>query len=183
VKEGTKSILFGCHNPLFHGTWVLLAWKLEYKAWPRWWELLGIYLHDIGVWNRQYLSNNTAKIGHWELGAVWGAEIVLFLHRLWPKFGLKSGAGEVFTFMAGHCPEESQYKPSKLMRADKRSHLLEPKWWQYWTYWLEFKKFPNGPDPRQWRQAVRENLKRQRPIGNHELYIWMRDGHEPKYKG
>ena len=56
LSEGTKSYLIGSHQFLLHPIWVLLAWRLEYKSWPKWWEIICIFLHDIGICGRQYLS-------------------------------------------------------------------------------------------------------------------------------
>ena len=169
LTEGTKSVLFGCHNPIMHGLAVLRAWKLEYNSWPEWWQIIGIFLHDIGVWGREYLSDDNAKIGHWELGANLTFFLVFFLVFILAKnLPCRRMAHKARDFVAGHCPEESGYPPSLLMRADKRSWLVAPLWWMKWNYWLEgFKGFT----PILWRQLVRENLKLEKPIGNHELYI------------
>jgi len=132
MKEGTKSVLFGCHNPLMHGIWVLIAWRLEYKSWPKWWEVVGIFLHDIGVSRRQYLSDDQAKIGHWFKGASLAAGIV---YKISKKTYLHTLTWE---FVAGHCPEESHYPMSKLARADKRSWLVAPSWWLWCNYFVEW---------------------------------------------
>ncbi len=169
MKEGTKSVLIGCHNPLFHGTWVLMAWRLEYKAWPKWWEIVGIFLHDIGVGGRQYLSDDKAKIGHWERGAHYTELIVWHLARHRRKAYLRQRA---YQFVAGHCPEESGYLQSKLARPDKRSWIVAPTAWLWWNYWAEWSGKGIGvTPPPKWKKLVAENLKRERPLGNHQLYI------------
>lgn len=161
MTEGTKSVLLGCHNPLIHGLCVLRAWRQEYGSWPCWWQIIGIFLHDIGVWGREYLSDDTAKRGHWKLGADLTSKIVLF----W--CGKSITALFAWHFVAGHCPEESRVNPSPLMRADKRSWLVAPELWMWWNYWFEGFK---GYTPKKWKRLVAENLKRKDPIGNHELY-------------
>lgn len=166
MKEGTKSVLFGCHNPVIHGIFVLLTWKLEYKVWPKWWELIGIFLHDIGVWGRQYLSNDTAKVGHWQRGAYWTSKIV-------SKLG--GSARLSYSFVAGHCPEESYYPKSKLWKADKRVWLVTPIFILWWNYWVEWSGSGLGVTrPPLWRKLVEENLRKPEPIGNHELYMQHR---------
>ncbi len=119
MTEGTKSYLIGCHQFLLHPLWVIMAWRLEYKSWPKWWQAVCIFLHDIGIYGRQYPSDDKAKIGHWEKGAK--------LAMLLLNFGPLRYAGP-FLFIAGHTCE-SRYPESLLARADKRSMLTAPMWW------------------------------------------------------
>jgi len=172
--EGTKSVLFGCHNPVMHGLAVLRAWKLEYGSWPEWWQIIGIFLHDIGVWGKQYLSDDNAKKGHWELGAKITCKFTIKICKYFLKTDYltqRELSSKAWMFCAGHCPEESKWTQSLLMRADKASWLVAPLWWMKWNYWLEgFKGF----SPIYWRRLVRENLKLKKPLGNHELYIKYR---------
>lgn len=168
MTEGTKSYLIGCHQFFFHPLWVLLAWRLEYKSWPKWWETIAVLLHDIGICGRQYLSDDGAKKGHWKLGTSLADALV---NRL---TGVKRVVWwEVCRLCAGHCSEESGWPESKLSRADKRSRLVAPMWWTWWEYWVEFSDI-KAAGPKQWRKAVAENLKREKPIGNHELHIRTR---------
>ena len=81
MTEGTKSYLIGCHQFLLHPLFVLMAWRLEYKSWPKWWEIIGIFLHDVGVCGRQYLSDDKAKEGHWRKGSKMAAWIVFECQR------------------------------------------------------------------------------------------------------
>jgi len=161
MTEGTKSYLIGCHQFFFHPLWVLIAWRLEYKSWPKWWEIICIFLHDIGICGRQYLSDDEAKKGHWKLGANLTYGIVLRYFR-------NTKAISAYLLCAGHCPEESGFPESKLFRPDKRSYLVAPMWWLWWNYWTEKFKVTK---PREWKKAVAENLKREKPLGNHQLYI------------
>jgi len=68
LKQGTWSVLFGCHS-LIHSLVVLRAWKKWYGKWPSWWEVVCIPLHDIGHWGKDYLDNYEEKSKHAELGA------------------------------------------------------------------------------------------------------------------
>lgn len=170
MTEGTKSYLIGCHQFFLHPLWVLLAWRLEYKSWPRWWEIICIFLHDVGICRRQYLSDDKAKIGHWKEGAYLAAVIMIHLNR---DVDLVS---EAISLCAGHAPEESFRKESKLSRADKRSWLVTPMWWLWCNYWIEWSGKGIGVTPPLiWRKLVAENLKRKNPIGSHELYIKHRE--------
>lgn len=166
MTEGTKSYLIGCHQFLFHPLWMLMAWRLEYKSWPKWWEVICILLHDVGICGRQYLSDDKAKIGHWQKGAK------IANRMLAVRFNL---GGAPWCMIAGHCPKESDYPESKLSRADKRSWLVAPMWWLWWNYWVE--GFEVTPPPK-WRKMVAENLKREKPMGGHELYLKGRKTNE-----
>lgn len=160
MTEGTKSYLIGCHQFFFHPLWVLLAWRLEYKSWPKWWEIVCIFLHDVGICGRQYLGDDEIKMGHWIRGARLSAKIIAkFPHKF-------LGPHLAFEFCAGHCPEESNYPESKLFRPDKSSPLMAPMWWLWWNYWIE----GFVATPRLWKKLVAENLRSRSPIGNHELY-------------
>lgn len=165
MTEGTKSYLIGCHQFFFHPLWVLLAWRLEYKSWPKWWEIICIFLHDIGICGRQYLSNDWAKHGHYRKG-------MCIANRLFLKFKFYNIAIRAQELIAGHCPEESRWLESKLSRADKRSWLVAPMWWLWCNYWVEWHGKGIGVTPPPvWRKLVAENLKRQGPLGSHELYL------------
>lgn len=168
MTEGTKSYLIGCHQFLLHPLWVLLAWRLEYKSWPKWWELICIFLHDCGVCGRQYLSDDKAKIGHWEKGADLSFKVVWHLGQHRRSYL----AYRSHDLVAGHCPEESGYCESRLSRADKRSWLVVPMWWKWCNYWVEWSGKGIGVTPPPiWTELVKENLKRTKPLGNHELYL------------
>jgi hypothetical protein len=169
MKEGTRSVLFGCHNPLFHGLCVLAAWRITYKSWPKWWQIICIFVHDVGVWGRQYLSDDTAKKGHWELGARWSMLIVHRLSTMRRKHYLMHRAWQL---CAGHAPNESGYVRSELWLPDKKSWLIAPMVWLWWNYYVEWHGKGIGVTrPPEWRKMVAENLRVKNPIGNHELYI------------
>ena len=69
MTEGTKSYLFGCHQFFIHPLIVVIAWIKLYKKFPKFWELVCIFLHDIGHIGKNYLTNYEEKRQHWILGA------------------------------------------------------------------------------------------------------------------
>jgi len=172
LKEGTRSYLIGSHQFLLHPLWVLFAWRLEYKGWPKWWEIICIFLHDVGVCGRQYLSDDGAKKGHWMLGAWWSYLIVWKLSR-------NPYLGQVAAWTcAGHCPGESSLPhlpvhESKLFRADKRSWLIAPMWWLWSNYWIEDFSITT---PRTWRRLVEENLREPKMKSSHALFLSVKNG-------
>lgn len=116
LKQGTVSILIGCHN-VIHSLVVLAAWYKLYGRWPKLWQVVCIFLHDIGHIGLDYLDDYEQKKRHWELGARIGRAL----------FGQKA-----FSFIAGHCTE-SGYPLSALYKADKYSWYIAPRWWLYWN--------------------------------------------------
>ena len=168
MNEGTKSYLFGCHQFFFHPLWVLFAWRLEYKSWPKLWQIICILLHDVGIIGRQYIAVDESKLGHWMLGANIAQR--LFLRLDMPKIAWKS-----WVLIAGHCPNESSLPKSKLFISDKRAYLIEPMWMKWLNYYLEDFRISNPID---WTERVRANLKCREPLGSHELYLRLKNGSE-----
>jgi len=147
MTEGTKSFLVGCHQFLLHPLWVLMAWRLRFKKWPAWWQVICIFLHDVGICGRNYLFDPEAKKGHWELGAQWSAELVWKLTSIEEKARLLSvGWTRAYSLCAGHSPSDSGFPRSDLFWADKMSWLVAPMWWLWWNYWVE--RFVTRPEER-----------------------------------
>ncbi len=169
MTEGTKSYLIGCHQFLTHPFFVLIAWRLEYKSWPKWWELICIFLHDIGICKRQYLSNNEAKTDHWKAGAYWSLVIVEYLSR--NPHSMKSLWA--WKLAAGHCPRESTEPESKLFRPDKRARVIAPLW-VMWIEWRAEMRKIGGATPPEWRKIVKEKLATGKTFHAHELHIKTR---------
>lgn len=110
--EGTVSIIIGGHS-VVHSVLVVAAWRRLYHRWPALWQLVCIFLHDIGHFGKNYLTSVEEKNQHWELGA-WIA---------YSLFGVKG-----FVFIAGHTHQSGQ-PPSDLRKADKLGWALSPIWW------------------------------------------------------
>jgi hypothetical protein len=183
MTEGTKSYLVGCHQFLMHPLQDIRGWRYEHNRWPRWWELVAIFCHDIGICGRQYLSVENGKAGHWKRGALLAQRLVsdslrikafiLGKHRkAITRTIIRAYAREAYKLCAGHCPAESGYPESSLFRPDKRSWLLAPMWWLWLNYYVEWHDKGVGvTPPPEWRKLVAENLAREKPMGSHELYL------------
>ena len=50
MRIGTRSLLFGVHQLVWHPVVVMLAWRNLYGQWPNWQELVCIIIHDWGYW-------------------------------------------------------------------------------------------------------------------------------------
>ena len=158
MTEGTKSYLFGCHQFFVHPLLVLIAWIVEYRKFPRFWEFVCIFIHDIGHYGTNYLTNDEEKRTHW----IKGARLAKLL------FGWKG-----YHLVCGHTTKSGCVR-SKLFIPDKKSWLYSPDWWLNLNYKIEdFKTEISGA--KKWKKAVAEEAKKGFPIGCHEIYIRNRD--------
>ena len=154
MTSGTKSYLFGCHGFLMHPLMVLLAWRKRYGGWPALWQVVCIFIHDVGIVGMEYLKDS--KDGHWKRGA-------LIARRL---FGEKG-----YEFCAGHV-NDSGVKRSNLFWADKGSWLVAPNWWLWTNYRVE--QFEGAWNPVEWKRVVGENLAKEDPMDCHAIYLKRR---------
>jgi len=155
--QGTISILFGCHSP-FHSVLVLIAWIKLYKEWPKFWQIICIFLHDIGHIGLNYLDDYDQKKKHWILGA----KIGRFL------FGDKA-----FYFLAGH-DKTSGYELSRLYKADKYSWYIAPYWWLYKNAIVEPKLRKDKTIKEHvgyFMEQVKNNIESGKYNSTHELYL------------
>lgn len=114
MKVGTKSLLFGVHQFLWHPLTVYWAWARLYGR-PDLRELVCILIHDWGYWGSAEMDGASGA-RHPELGASIASklfnheyrDIVLLHSRRYAR-----GCGLV---------------PSKLCWADKLSIVYEPEW-------------------------------------------------------
>ena len=120
MKQGTKSVLFGVHS-IIHSIMVLISWIILYKNFPKFWQLICIFIHDIGFWGTDYIDNIEDKNNHWKLGA---------------RIGLKLFGKKGYLFCAGHS-SRSGYAKSKLYKVDKYSHYIIPKILIMWNHIIE----------------------------------------------
>ncbi len=111
LKQGTVSVLFGCHS-LFHSAVVFVAWCKLYHRPPNLWQVVCILLHDIGHWGKDYLDDYEQKKRHGELGARVACSL----------FGSKG-----FNLVAGHNPYAGSPR-SLLYNPDKYSWVIAPVW-------------------------------------------------------
>jgi hypothetical protein len=154
MSEGTISYLIGCHSFIIHPLCVLIAWYKEYRAWPKFWQLVCIFIHNIGHIGKEYLSDPRQKADHWKLGA---------------KIAFKCFGPKGFYFVAGHS-KGSGFPRSKLFLPDKKSWLYAPSWWLWSNHWFE--NFNSSASiPHNWKRLVAENVANGCPKGSHEMYL------------
>jgi hypothetical protein len=163
MKQGTVSVLVGCHSPI-HSLLVWYAWRKVYGKWPTFREIVCIFLHDIGHWGMDYLDHYHLKQQHWWLGA--SAAYVLF-------------DLEAFKLVAGHC-ETSGAPRSTLYKPDKHSWYLAPTWWLYWNNIVEPKLMVNCKSNmeavRKFQATVRESILLGKYESTHGMYLARKYG-------
>ena len=127
MKVGTKSLLFGVHNIVWHGITVTLAWHHLYREWPTWKEFVCIVFHDVGLWGS---PNMDGKEG--EMHPVRSAQFILkyFLNRWYPAahFHERIEMYNLVMFHSRHFAKAVNAEPSKLCWADKYSIAYDPAW-------------------------------------------------------
>lgn len=158
MKQGTISVLFGCHS-VVHSFYVTIAWIKMYKRPPNLMELVSIFVHDIGHIGKQYLDNVEEKNEHWRLGAnISGA-----------LFGASG-----YKMVAGHCPDESGIEESKLCKPDKYAHHLAPRIWFYINTFIEPKlriRMGRWESVDYFKTRVKESIESGEYRSSHEIYL------------
>lgn len=153
MKQGTVSVLIGVHSP-FHSLLVLISWRKLYGRWPKLWQAVCIFLHDIGHWGLDYLDDPEQKEKHW----YWGARVAEFL------FGDKG-----YWFTAEHClPQGELYKP------DKYSWYIAPRWW-LWLNCITEPKIAMGYSRKEaidrFKEQVRQSIESGEYRRTHDMYL------------
>jgi hypothetical protein len=163
MKIGTRSILFGCHQFLWHPLTVWRAWRFLYGRNPSWRETLAIICHDIGYIGCEDIDGPEGKL-HPELGAHWAAHLGGFLQQYdW----------DLFFFTACHSRDWAKMhglKVSPAYAADKYSIFYDPEWFYLFRVRLtgelaEFKQnairsghLKPGATDREWFRFYRANV-------------------------
>lgn len=159
MKVGTKSLLFGVHQFLWHPMFVTLGWLWLFGR-PSLGQFIAIVIHDWGYWGKSNMDDAEGNT-HPE----WAA---LFFER-WGRKDLAAMCRGHSRFWA----KEKNVPLSKLCYADKVGSAFMPWWWwgaaakltgEFWDYMkaekheLEEKGWKERKDTavwfRQWRYFV-----------------------------
>jgi hypothetical protein len=130
MNIGTKSLLFGVHQVVWHPITVFFAWYELYGL-PSWNELICIVIHDWGYWGSPNMDGMegeehprwAARWAHWYLDEFKGS-------------GLPHDSATFFKYHdlcllhSRHYARRVNIQPSKLCWADKLSIKYDP-WWLY----------------------------------------------------
>lgn len=153
MKIGTKSLLFGVHQLLWHPFTVWLAW-IKLYGWPTWGETICIFIHDWGYWG---CSNIEGKEGerHPELAGRIASHL------------MGDNAEYMCLFHSRNYAMKHGMQPSRLCWADKLSIIYDP-WWLYLPRaWL-------SGELKEYRQKAADNGDVPLSAGNREWYLWLR---------
>lgn len=164
MKIGTKSLLFGVHQFIWHPWTVLRAWRMIYPesriTVPL---LIAIFCHDLGYWGCSNMDGPEGRCHPED-----GARLAQSLVRLWLRLTrrdmsrteIELDALLMLQFTRYHSMHFAQMHgrcPSPLYLADKASILIEPRWFYLLRGWLsgELKEYAeNSPvkhhGPRAW---------------------------------
>lgn len=158
MKQGTISVLLGCHSPI-HSIVVFVAWCKLYHRLPNYWQIGCIFLHDIGHWGKDYLNDYDLKKRHSELGA----KVARCL------FGQKG-----YDLIIGHNPYNGSPQ-SELFYPDKYSWVIAPTLWMMSNCIFEPKLQRKGNTKREsaimFKKAMKDNMNTGfRELG-HEIYL------------
>lgn len=139
MKIGTRTLLFGVHQFLWHPFTVWRAWRWLYGYAPSWWQCIAIFCHDLGYVGKPNLDGTEGKT-HPDGGAELTRRIVFKLARLfqprrhsstaayWYRHDLAECA---YLFSRHHSREYAKQlgeTPSQLCWADKACILFDPPW-------------------------------------------------------
>ena len=117
MKTGTKSILFGVHQFIYHPITVYLAWIYLYKEFPTFKETICIIIHDWGYWGKCNMDDEEGQ-KHSELGAK-------IANKLLDKNNSKKYYN-LCLYHSRHYAKNNKRTPSKLCWADKLSIIFDP---------------------------------------------------------
>jgi len=133
MNVGTKSLLFGVHQFLWHPWTVARAWRFLHGRWPRFPEWVCIFCHDLGYWGCPNMDGPEGQ-RHPEVGAKLASRIIYlyarfrghevddaeFLGKLYYQFSL---------FHSRFYAKSHNKSVSELFLPDKVCVLFEPRWW------------------------------------------------------
>lgn len=121
MSIGTKSLLFGVHQFLWHPFTVARAWRRLYRRWPRGAEWLAIFFHDTGYWGMPNIDGREGRM-HPVAGALrtefWARRLKL-PHRT---------ACDLALYHSREFAKMDNAEPSALCWPDKYCIAFDPKW-------------------------------------------------------
>lgn len=142
MKLGTRSLLFGVHQFLWHPITVWLAWRKLFGV-PKFWECCAIFFHDWGYWGSPNMDGKEGR-GHPERSArVAGYLLFWFTGRR--RYAI---AEEILGHSRWYA-KKSGVSVSRLCAADKLSVSYDPEWFYMLRAWatgelVEYKRNAGG---------------------------------------
>lgn len=165
MNVGTKSILFGVHQFIWHPLTVWLAWRKLYGRNPNRWEALAIVVHDWGYWGKPNMDGPEG-----ECHPQRGADIVAWCYRHFSRdINRRHLCFRWYRFTKYHsrfCAALHHAEPSDLCWADKLCVWYDPKWFYLLRATL-------SGEIKEYRQNARNKVPLCAP--DHYWFDWYRD--------
>ena len=127
MEIGTKSVLFGVHQFLWHPITVALAWRKLYGT-PTFKILVCIFIHDLGYIGKPNMDGSEGET-HPIWGAMW-AHKHLDTYKIYSPEGKSQSFYEMCLYHSRTCAKKHNAEPSRLCWADKLCIKYDP-WWFY----------------------------------------------------
>lgn len=133
MKMGTKSVLFGVHQFIWHPWTVARAWRWLYGRWPTFHEWVAIVLHDVGYLGKDAMDSPEGQT-HPEIGAALARKVVYWSLRLRGRSSFDAGtiSDDIYDLCLFHSTHYAQMKGnvvSALYLPDKACILFDPPEW------------------------------------------------------
>lgn len=157
MKVGTRSLLFGVHQFIWHPITVFLAWRELYGT-PTWKELICIIIHDWGYWGKPNMDGPEG-----ERHPTWAAE--------WALEHLDLFSTEYYWLCMLHSRHYARSygkDPSRLCWADKLSMKYDPWWFYLPRAWL-------SGELCEYRDRSARNGYVERHASHREWYAWAHE--------
>jgi hypothetical protein len=156
MRIGMKSLLFGCHQFIWHPVTVNLAWIKLYKRLPTFKEQVCIWVHDWGYWDCTTIDGEDGKKHPY-----YGAQLV---HK-WLDEKNEFKWSYFCLLHSRSIARQRDMVPSALCWADKLSILYDPSWFYLLRTHLsgeikEFRQQANDSGFCSWQESDWEWIKR-----------------------
>jgi hypothetical protein len=131
MNVGTKSLLFGVHQFLWHPFTVILAWHRLFSRWPSFDEFVAIMVHDWGYWGSPNMDgpegeDHPSRSAHIFLKYYLEKRFPLGNKEPQKMFDLYN----LVWYHSRHLARDHGVEPSKLCYSDKYS-MAYGTWWLY----------------------------------------------------
>jgi hypothetical protein len=154
MKTGTKSLLYGAHQVLWHPVTVWMAWIWLYRKLPTWRECVCIVVHDLGYFGKSNMDGTEGK-DHPEGGA-------RIAERL-----LGKEYGDLVRYHSRSYAAKAGQPPSALCWPDKLAILFDPSW-----FYLP-RVIASG-EIHEYRKLDAEHGDRPENASHREWFFWLR---------
>lgn len=127
MKIGTKSILFGVHQFIWHPITVARAFKWLYGRWPDRYEWCGILCHDLGYWGMPNIDGKEGRL-HPLRGAKLAGRLAYWIARLTgdPAHMMRAWVDDWTLRHSRELSKQRNVEPSSLCWADKACCFFDP---------------------------------------------------------